>query len=241
MDDDLRDLLDPSDDARLAALLQQMRDDLLTAPDEVTAARHRRQRRTGPVMPSHGRRIAVAVTIAVVGTGAALATTAPPPMSGSAAGESVEVVEGTTGDEVEPPTRFAAPTTPPLVDLPAFTTDLPSLPPAPATPPETDGSTGRDRAGRQPTRAPAKGPGGPPDDVPAAGRPASPPSRRVTPTTPSTPPAAPQREDARPAPPAGQSNPGRGRSDDAPSDAPGGTRRADPAQDGRPATPRPTG
>lgn len=240
MDDDLRDLLDPGDD-RVASALQRIRTDLLVGPDEVTAARHRRLRRSLVERPSV-RRVAVAIVLAVVGTGAALTAVTPPEVvPGAPAGQDGEPHVIDTSSTV----WFPAPPadTAPAPRLPAYVDQLPA--PAPRGPATVDPATGTEDGARP--GPPATGPRSP---APPPGRPADPPRGAPGAPSPGAPrsPATgeapgrpgdgqPQRPD--PARPEGPGNgDAGGPAGDAPAeDAPARDHGADNARDERPAPP----
>ncbi|WP_052664620.1 hypothetical protein [Nitriliruptor alkaliphilus] len=239
MDDDLRDLLDPDDD-RVASALQRIRTDLLVAPDEVTAARHRRLRRSLAERPSV-RRTAVAIVLAVAGTGAALSAVATPPVvPGAPAGQDAEphIIDTSSTVWFPAPVRDAVP------DLPTYVDQLPAPAPrgsAPVDPAPEAGDVGRpDAPATVPPRSPDPLPG-PPEDAPGGAPDTLPP---VAPGPPATGEAPAHPDDGRPQP----SDPARSSSTggtgtgepegDAPAeDAPTQDQRANSAQDQRPAPP----
>jgi hypothetical protein len=78
MDDDLRDLLDPAHDDRVAAALLKVRRDLVVPPDDLARARHRRERRAllgRPRVPGALPRLAAVAGVAAAAVAVSLAPT----------------------------------------------------------------------------------------------------------------------------------------------------------------------
>jgi hypothetical protein len=235
VDTDLHDLIDPADDDRVAAALLHIRDDLLVAPDEVTAARHRRRLRT-VAEPSTGRRLAIAVAIAVVGTGAALTTVVPATTPASPAGDATEVPAPPV-----PRVQFERPAAPAQLHLPSFTDQLPAPVPADRPGVGTHDVDGGSRDGGAAPTTPV------PLPLPRAGAPVPPvapgPAAPIGPRAPVAPPEpAPQPGPHRDGP-AAEPDPRRGPTTQSttpqqqPDDAPGADAGAQGAHDPSEATP----
>ncbi|MEX1177450.1 MAG: hypothetical protein WEB09_03220 [Nitriliruptor sp.] len=194
MDEPRDDLSDLDDDAQVVAALGAIRHELLQAPDELTAQRHRRAIRLAAGSPRPQlRRTAAAAVIAVVATGVGLTTIQAPSVTGTPAGRVTEAPSDASDGAPVTGTFVVPPAAERDLRLPAFVDQLP----APATDRLPDAAGGVDPSERaidppDPAARPDEAPVDPVVPPAREGPPAEAPERSETPAP-----------DPEPGPPAG--------------------------------------